>query len=260
MRRLRRSHRDVVFLGPSLGLERARSVLPADYRPPARMGSVVQACRDGATRLGIVDGYYETVPAVWHKEILYALAEGVEVFGAASMGALRAAELDRFGMVGVGTVYGWYRDSVVTADDEVSLMHGPAASGYPALSVPLVDIRATLARAVQENVVASSTRDAIISCARRKHYPDRSYPELVAEAVGDPALRTRLLTWLAQHSASQKQQDAVDMLATMAAAKPGAHRARVRFEQTWNWQALLQDVAHLDDRTDRAGVLPGGQA
>jgi hypothetical protein len=56
--------------------------------------------------IGVIDGYFEVVPTVWHKEILWAMAQGIHVFGAASIGALRAAELDSFGMRGVGRLRG----------------------------------------------------------------------------------------------------------------------------------------------------------
>src|SRR5688572_32760283 len=53
---------------------------------------------------------------------------GVRVFGAASMGALRAAELQPFGMIGVGQVFQAYRRGHLTDDDEVAVAHGPARS------------------------------------------------------------------------------------------------------------------------------------
>ena len=59
--------------------------------------------------IGLVDGRYEDIAAVWHKEILYAIEQGALVFGAASMGALRAAECADFGMIGVGAVFERYR-------------------------------------------------------------------------------------------------------------------------------------------------------
>ena len=72
--------------------------------------------------------------------------------GAASMGALRAAELHGFGMVGHGRIFEWYRDGVIDADDEVALIYGPEEVGYPSLSKPLVNIRATLAAAVPDRL------------------------------------------------------------------------------------------------------------
>ncbi|MBP5873147.1 hypothetical protein F3K24_43140, partial [Streptomyces sp. LBUM 1485] len=51
---------------------------------------------DGDTAV-IIDGLYHQAPALRHKEIIAAMARGVRVIGAASIGALRAAELAPFG-------------------------------------------------------------------------------------------------------------------------------------------------------------------
>ena len=92
----------VVFVGPSLDLASARATLDASYEPPARQGDVLRAVTCGAEAIGIIDGYFDWTLSVWHKEILWALTQGAHVYGAASMGALRAAELETFGMHGVG--------------------------------------------------------------------------------------------------------------------------------------------------------------
>src|SRR5262245_8594564 len=122
-----------VFLGPSLPREQARAILEARYEPPARMGDIYRILGD-VRAVVLIDGVFHSVPAVWQREILDALAEGVPVYGASSMGALRAAELYTYGMVGIGTVFGWYRDGIIDADDEVTLLHGPEDAGYVALS------------------------------------------------------------------------------------------------------------------------------
>jgi hypothetical protein len=100
-----------VFIGPTLAAEEARAIWPdAVYMPPVRQGDVYRVVtRLRPDAIGIVDGYFAHVPSVWHKEILYALAEGIPVYGSASMGALRAAELAQFGMVGVGAIFEAYR-------------------------------------------------------------------------------------------------------------------------------------------------------
>jgi hypothetical protein len=58
----------------------------------------------------MIDGVFHQSLAVWHKEIVFALLEGIVCIGAASMGALRAAELWRYGMIGVGKIFEMYRD------------------------------------------------------------------------------------------------------------------------------------------------------
>src|SRR6185436_15392645 len=78
-----------VFLGPSLPIADAVRVLDAVYLPPVAVGDVYRLVREARPRrIAIIDGYFERMAAVWHKEILFALERGVAVYGAASMGAL----------------------------------------------------------------------------------------------------------------------------------------------------------------------------
>ncbi len=116
----------VIFTGPTLSAADAKRVLDADYLPPAAEGDVYRVARQGPQVIGIIDGYFERVPAVWHKEILWAMSQGIHVFGAASMGALRAAELEAFGMEGVGAIFEAFRDGALEDDDEVAVAHAGA--------------------------------------------------------------------------------------------------------------------------------------
>ncbi|WP_283133081.1 TfuA-like protein [Rhizohabitans arisaemae] len=232
----------VVFVGPTLPLEEARELLVADYRPPARMGSVFRAVRDGTRKIGIIDGYYERVPAVWHKEILWAMSCGVAVYGSSSMGALRAAELDVHGMVGVGEIYRWYRDGEIEDDDEVALFHAPAESGYAAASEPLVNIRATLRAAVAAEVIGRTTAADLIGLAKAMHYPDRTYPPIIGTAreIGLPPYELAALeAWLPGGRVDQKRRDAVTLLRELVRAEPGGRPQPPGFEPTWIWQDLV---------------------
>src|SRR5437763_12688169 len=119
-----------VFTGPTLSADEGRAELDAVYLPPVSQGDLYRVARRSPQAIGIVDGYFERVPAVWHKEILWALTRGIHVYGSASMGALRAAELDVFGMVGVGEIFEAYRDGVLEDDDEVAVAHAYAEAGF----------------------------------------------------------------------------------------------------------------------------------
>ena len=88
----------VMFAGPSLWDMRGKIPEGITVLPPAQCGDLLAAWRNGATRIGLVDGLFGTCRSVWHKEILAVLAAGVPVLGAASLGALRAAECAPFGM------------------------------------------------------------------------------------------------------------------------------------------------------------------
>lgn len=206
----------VVFLGPTLPVEQARAVLDATYLPPAAQGDVLRAVRSGARAVGIVDGYFEHVPSIWHKEVLYALQQGVRVYGAASMGALRAVELEAFGMVAVGEVAALYRSGVLEADDEVAVTHAPAESGYAPGSEALVNVRATLDAAAGAGVVAAATAARLLELARALWFPDRSWPRLLSDGRSVlPAATAELQAlgrWLPAGRVDRKRLDALALL------------------------------------------------
>ncbi|NVO58349.1 hypothetical protein HW561_21415 [Rhodobacteraceae bacterium B1Z28] len=136
------SGRDLVFLGPSLSLQEAVALHPeAVFRPPIRFGDLYAILASPPARVLIIDGYFHAHTPIWQREILSALDAGVEIFGASSMGALRALELAPYGMVGLGEVFRQFESGGIEGDDEVALSHGPAEMGYIELSVPLVDLR-----------------------------------------------------------------------------------------------------------------------
>ncbi|NER31958.1 MAG: hypothetical protein F6J89_31220, partial [Symploca sp. SIO1C4] len=120
----------VIFLGPSLPRAEAREIVDAVYLPPAKQSDLISAVTTYKPDIiALIDGVFLSYPSVWHKEILYALQQGVAVYGASSMGALRAAETSDFGMVGVGAIYRMYASGELIDDDEVALIHGQEDTG-----------------------------------------------------------------------------------------------------------------------------------
>ena len=111
----------IVFVGPTLEPEEVAAAGDFTCLPPVSQGDVYRAARSRPRAIGIIDGYFSGAPSVWHKEILWAISEGVPVFGSASMGALRAAELHSYGMRGVGRIFEAFRDGVLEDDDEVAV-------------------------------------------------------------------------------------------------------------------------------------------
>ncbi|MGC4814773.1 TfuA-like protein [Micromonospora sp. DT228] len=164
----------------------------------------------------IVDGYYHQVPSLRHKEILWMLARSVRVVGCSSFGALRAAELWPYGMVGNGTVFEMYRDGVVDADDEVAVAHGEGPE-YRKFSVPMVSIRHAVAMARRGGVVTAPEAADVVAVCRGLHYTARSWRAIEALAQGDAgrvAAIHRIRAFLADHPehADVKAADALDTL------------------------------------------------
>lgn len=240
----------VAFLGPSLPQDDASALTDAILLPPARRGDVVNAIakHDPETIL-IVDGYFEQVPSVWHKEILWALEQGRTVAGAASMGALRAAELSQFGMIGVGRIYEAYAtgrfdpfDDPFEDDDEVAVLHGPAETGYAATEA-MVDVRASLAAARDTGVITTDDMLAIARAAKAQFYKRRTWGSVLADANGI-AVETvdNLRNWLKDNRIQQKRLDAAALLRQSAAGELVAEIPPFRFEQTLLWEAEFPKI------------------
>ncbi len=150
-----------VFAGPTIDAATIGSYIDAEVLGPASFGDVYRVARRRVDAIAIIDGYFDRVAAVWHKEVLWAMSEGVHVFGAASMGALRAAELADFGMVGIGEVFRAYQSGELEDDDEVAVVHGSADAGYSGGSEAMVNIRASMRRAVVDGVCSKEHGEAL---------------------------------------------------------------------------------------------------
>ncbi len=232
----------IVFVGPTLASSDLIAARDFIALPPVAQGDVYRAARRRPRAIGIIDGYFSGAPSVWHKEILWAISEGVPVFGSASMGALRAAELHAFGMRGVGRIFEAFRDGALEDDDEVAVVHGPAEIGYLAASEPMVNIRATLAAAEREGVLGAESRLSLERYAKSLFFAERNWPALLetaaAQGVAEPEAAA-LRDWLPTGRVDQKRLDALAMLAAMQEAAPSAPAsAGFHFEPTHLWAAF----------------------
>jgi len=234
-----------VFAGPSVFAGDAELYPRITFLPPVSLGDVYRLLNQKPKAIGIIDGYFERSPAVSHKEILLALSSGVHVFGAASMGALRAAELAPFGMVGIGKIFESYRDGLIEDDDEVAVAHGPQAEGYRMASEPMVNIRATVERALRERILTRPAADHVLSAAKSLYYPLRNYPAILEGAQISEKTGARFLQWLVNGKVDQKREDAQALLALLTSgrtARLGRKRVSFPFHRTQMWDFAMQNV------------------
>ncbi|HEV8327543.1 MAG TPA: TfuA-like protein [Nitrospiraceae bacterium] len=238
-----------VFTGPTINHDEARQELDAVYLPPVSQGDVYRVALRRPFAIGIIDGYFDRVPAVWHKEILWAMAQGIHVFGASSMGALRAAELAMFGMEGIGWIFQAFRDGILEDDDEVAIAH---KADYTPLSEAMVNIRRTLEKAEIEGLVSSSSRLTLTSATKQLYYPDRTYPRILAEArrMGLPSPElARFEESLSTCRVDQKREDAIAMLRAVRCKfqqDPVPKSVEYFFESTYGWEELKHQAGLLD--------------
>ncbi|MBW4623880.1 MAG: hypothetical protein KME17_31515 [Cyanosarcina radialis HA8281-LM2] len=216
-----------VFLGPTLPRNQASALLTADYYPPARKGDIYRLIPSGVKTIVLIDGVFHSTPSVWQREIMEALAEGIQVIGASSMGALRAAELHRFGAIGCGTIFEWYRDGMIDGDDEVVLHHGGEEVSFYPMSEPLVNIRYTLLQAVRDRCLAPARAELLIAHAKELYYPQRSYRQLLQSPVLQdlsPLEKQQLEAYIRTRSVNLKRRDAIAALQLCGRLKPDRSR------------------------------------
>lgn len=158
----------------------------------------MRACAEHPVAIALIDGVFKDAPTVRHREILWALSQGIPVFGAASMGALRAAELSESGMIGVGLIFRWYRRFPLLPDDAVAVTHSPVGLGSRALSDALVDIRLSLKSALRQGIITPHTADDLLRRNTSQQFSERKMPRaimpaIVAQKAADARLLLRVL-------------------------------------------------------------------
>jgi hypothetical protein len=251
-----------VFVGPTLSRDEVRTILEdAEVFGPAAFGDVYRSAKAKVQTIAIIDGYFERVPAVWHKEILWAMSEGVHVFGASSMGALRAAELANFGMQGIGAIYEAYRSGSLEDDDEVTIAHGAPEDGFKPLSEALVNVRATVLAAVKSGVVSRETGERLVTLAKARFYAERSLAAAIQDAVSAgvaPAELSALRAWLPNGRVDQKAADARLLLRHIREwrlSKPKPLRVNYRLEPTNAWLEAIRLAEASDDAPQLASKV-----
>ena len=210
--------RTFVFTGPSLHPDEARTLIDATILPPIQRGDLKRVTALKPRTVGIIDGEFYQRLAVSPKEILPLLESGVKVYGASSMGALRAVELAKFGMVGVGRVFRLFRAGVLDADDEVALAFDP--STYEAVSEPLVNTRYALRAAVRGGILDRTEAAAILEEFKAAYFPDRTRSllyRLARQRMGNERCG-QLKQFLETGVRNVKHDDARMMIETMRAA------------------------------------------
>ncbi len=204
----------VVYTGTSISHSEARTILDADYRPPVRRHDIRRLMNSPPEIIGIIDGVFFDSAAVAHREIIEALKMGITVVGGGSMGALRAFELEPYGMIGVGEIYEMYRNGSLESDDEVAVTFDDVT--LEPLSIPLVNVRMTVKRAQEIGILTEKQASAVVDITRKIFYPERNYRNIINECVKKGVIadseKEKLLGFLKTHEVDVKRQDAVMVL------------------------------------------------
>ena len=213
--------RACVFTGPSLDHATARSLLPeAEIRPPIRRGDLPRALNEGYRLFGIIDGTYIVEPTLSAPEVREAVGSGAVLFGAASLGALRAVEFRIWGFQGIGVVYDWYLRGVTYRDDEVVAAMEPET--FRALSEPMVNLRFACMRGLREGVLGAVLAERLLERYAAYHFAERRFSRLFnavrAELAGDEREQLERFAAFCSEQGSAldlKRQDALRLIAVL---------------------------------------------
>jgi TfuA protein len=200
----------IVYIGPSLSSDDANKILKAEYHPPVARGDISNVLKDNPDIIVIIDGVFHKKPAVSHKEILEAMKNDITVVGGASMGALRASELDDFGMIGLGQVYEDYRSGIVESDDDVAVVINPET--LEQLSEALINMNYNFKAAKDKGIINNEEFKNLVKTAKSIYYPKRTYDKVFKDSNLETEKIKQLNKFLQEKRVDIKKEDAILVL------------------------------------------------
>ena len=204
----------VIFLGPSLSRDKARKILDADYRLPAKKGDLLQLILKEVDIVGLVDGYFlQDYPPTPIEVYNLVRKRNVKVLGSSSLGALRAVELGKYGMIGVGKIFRLFRDGILESDDEVAVTFTDYKNFK---SEALIDIRYNLFLAQKYKIIDNMTGRSILKISKQTYFPYRTYEDILDKCkLKYPEIHSQLESfrdYVLNNKKSLKEMDAVRLL------------------------------------------------
>lgn len=236
----------LIFAGPSIHGVDVTRFRHLDFAPPAKCGDLLSAVTKGYRRIGLIDGVFGASAAVWHKEILYGLGKGLVIAGAASMGALRAAECHRFGMVGIGRIFGQYAAGQRNADADVALVHLPPKFGCQPTTVSLVDAEHAIAEMESSGVLCTAETETLFNAVRALNFRERTWDGILAVAGLDGVAAERVLAAVSGVQPVLKARDALALLEQIETL-PTALAPNFDFSYTAFFRQLVEEMSHAHD-------------
>ena len=247
-----------IFAGPSITRHEILSHLPeSTILPPVKAADLLTLISDSSSvrpsHVHIIDGFFYSQPSVRHKEILHLLSQGITVSGCSSMGALRASELDSFGMIGIGRIYEYYSRSHVSSDGDVALSHLPDFP-YSPLTIPLINIRLSLSDLVEDSSLSLEQSNSILKDCQSLHFTQRtkkSISTLISVQEFCPDLVHHIVDW--KHRDAQLSLQILSDLPSMLRR----HQLPAEISTTPGGANSLNyflDSIHLRDQSNRSSA------
>ena len=204
----------VIFIGPTLSIDKAKEILDADYRPPAKKGDLLKLIPTAVKFVGLIDGYFlQDYPPTPIEVYNLLRKKDVLVFGSSSLGALRAVELKRFGMMGIGKIFNLFLKGIIDSDDEVAVTFTEYREYQ---SDALIDIRYNLFLAQKKQIIDTNTKRNILRIAKKTYFPYRTYDDILEKSKKVFSLQKKQIEdfgeYISKHKVSLKEKDAIRLL------------------------------------------------
>jgi len=240
-----------IFIGPSLGSLPISEGLTV--YPPAAMGSIFLATQAGYDVIALVDGVFGNVPAVWHKEILFALSQGVVVIGGGSIGAIRASELAEYGMIGIGRAYRLFRRGM-TDDDEVALAHLSEEFNFAPLTEPMINVRFTARKLFRVGLLDKHEEVQFVNIVKGIYFAHRDIPRVLdcLKSVTTSASHETAVQAYRDLHVDVKRQDAQCVMDFLQQGMYRRNTLRWSFPNTCHWKDHFDQLVHeIPNLTER---------
>jgi hypothetical protein len=235
----------VVFLGPTLKQCEVLAILPrAIILPPAKRADFLKLLYLKPSVIILVDGCFDQQPSVMHKEILLAMEHGITVFGVSSMGALRAVELQGFGMFGYGKVFQLYQSGEIEDDDEVAVGHLCADKKFLPITDAMINIRFTLCGLLDKGLLGKGEQQLILDKVKELHFKERSFALGLKKCCSITEERKKEISKLyLANFVDQKKLDVLDLLQAIREKSISVElNCRISTERTLYLSKMLRDT------------------
>ena len=194
-------------------LKRIPSALVA---PPIKRGDLIHDIKSGIDWIAIIDGTFEQSLSVSPGEILDAIRAGIRVYGASSMGALRAAELWRYGMIGHGKIFESIVQEPYFRDDFLGQVFDPETGKV--LSMTYVDFYFHLRHMENRKRITPANARKLKKLFQNLHFSERNLRLLldqIAKKHRGNAHLGKAAKAIFSRPHTQKKLDAISLLKLM---------------------------------------------
>ena len=171
----------IIFLGPSLNINKAKKIIDADFKPPAKKGDFINLNLLAERRdIVLIDGVFLQEYPPSPIEVFQVINnKNFKVYGAASIGALHAVELEKYGMKGIGKIFGLFKKNIINSDDEIAVTFD---SNYNLLSEAMIDIRYNIFLSWKKGIIDQETKQMMVNLAKRIYFPFRTYENIIKKS------------------------------------------------------------------------------